>query len=57
MNKENMIQELPELLYEAYLMADDYASSTKRTPEMQDKLREKMIEINNIFLKIQEGEQ
>ena len=56
MNKENMIQELPELLHEAYLMADDYASSTKRTPEMQDKLREKMIEINNIFLKIQEGE-
>lgn len=57
MNKENMIQELPELLHEAYLMADDYAASTKRTPEMQDKLREKMIEINNIFLKIQEGEQ
>ena len=53
--RENMIQELPELLHEAYLMADDYAASTKRTPEMQEKLREKMIVINNMMLEIAEG--
>lgn len=55
MNKENMIQELPELLHEAYLMADDYAASTKRTPEIQDKLREKIIESNHMMLEIAEG--
>lgn len=53
--RENMIQELPELLHEAYLMADDYAASTKRNPEMQEKLREKMIEINHMMLEIAEG--
>lgn len=59
MNKEreSLIQELPEKLHEAYEMADDFAASTNRTEEMQDKLRKKLIEINNIVLKIQEDEQ
>lgn len=59
MNKEreSLIQEMPEKLREAYRMADDFAASTNRTEEMQDKLRKKLIEINNIALKIQEDEQ
>lgn len=52
--KEDMIQELPELLHEAYILADEYATSTKRKPEMQDRLREKLIVINNTILKIGE---
>lgn len=55
MNKEDMIQELPELLHEAYLMADDYAASTERTHETQDKLRKKIIEINHMILEIAEN--
>lgn len=57
MNKERekLIQELPEKLYEAYEMADSFAASTERTAEMQDKLRERLIEINSIALNILEG--
>ena len=55
--REKLIQELPERLHEAYEMADCFAASTERTEKMQDTLRRKMIEINNIVLKIQEDEQ
>ena len=52
--RENLIQELPKKLYEAYELADHYAASPNRTEEMQDKIREKLIVINNTILKIGE---
>lgn len=52
--KENIIQELPDQLYEAYELADNYAASTKRTPEALEKIKAQMIVINDMVLKISE---
>lgn len=52
--KENIIQELPEQLYEAYKLADSYAASTKRTPEAMERIKAQMIMINDMVLRISE---
>lgn len=52
--KEKTIQDLAEQLYEAYKLADNYAASTKRTPEAMEKIKAKMIVINDMVLKISE---
>lgn len=52
--KENIIQELPEQLYEAYELVDSYAASTERTPETLEKIKAQMIVINDMVLRISE---
>lgn len=52
--KEKTIQELAEQLYEAYQLADEYAASTKRTPEALEKIKAQMIVINDMVLRISE---
>ena len=52
--KEKIIQALADQLYEAYKLADNYAASTKRTPEALEKIKAQMIVINDMVLKISE---
>ena len=52
--KENIIQELPDQLYEVYELADSYAASTERTPEALEKIKAQIIVINDMVLKISE---
>lgn len=52
--KEEIIQRLPDQLYEAYKLADSCAASTKRTPEALEKIKAQMIMINDMVLKISE---
>lgn len=47
---EKKIQKLPDLFYEIYQLADEYANSKRRTQEQWDEIREKQIQINNHML-------